>query len=191
MNTLVENCFRLSTKLLRNDLRKARNKEPVEGEYLNFIHNGRSSTLFYSIEYSFDGNTYLVVTFNTEPQKILLSTHELTFGTRTYLSCPCGHRTNALYLKNSFFACFECQKLRYGSTSINRRSDHGQFLYQQSKRLKLMNMRADIARIFYKSKYTKRFLRWKKLCDQAGFVREVSDAEVLMDAIKEWQSQQV
>ena len=59
MKTLIESCFGLSTKLLRNDLQKARQKEPVEGEYLNFTQDGKPSALDYSIEYSFDGNTYL------------------------------------------------------------------------------------------------------------------------------------
>ena len=190
MRTLIENTFALSTKVLRKDLKKARNKELVSGEYLNFRHNGKPSALDYSIEYSFDGNTYLVINFDGEPQKILLSTHELTFGTRTYLTCGCSKRTNALYLKNTFFACFECSSLRYGSTSLNRRSDHGRMLYQQSKRLKLMDMREKMDRIFYKSKYTKRFEHWKELCRKAGFTRQVSDAELLMDAIIAYQQLQ-
>ncbi len=191
MKTLIEDCFALSTKLLRKDLKKARNKELVEGEYLNFLLNGRSSVLDYSIEYNSDGNTYLVVNVDIEPQKILLSDRDLTFGTRIYLVCGCGARVNALYLKGTFFACRKCQNLRYQSTTINNKSEHGMFLYRQSQRLKLIDMRADIGRIFYRSQYTKRFERWKKLCDQAGFVREVTDAENLMDAIKEYQSQQV
>ena len=189
MKTLVENCFALSTKLLRNDLQKARNKEPVEGEYLNFRHNGKPSALFYSIEHSFDGNTYLIVTFDAEPQKILLSQRELTFGTRTYLTCGCSKRTNTLYLKNTFFACFECSSLRYKSTTINSRSDHGRMLYQQNKRLELIEMRESIPRPLYRSKWTKRFVRFIKLCDKAGMFNQVRDAQKTMEVIREYQSQ--
>lgn len=188
MKTLVENCFALSTKLLRNDLRKARDRESVEGEYLNFLLNGKPSVLYYSIEYS-DENAYLVVTAGEEPQKILLCTHELTFGTRTYLTCGCSKRTNTLYLKNAFFACFECSNLRYKSTTINSRSDHGRMLYQQSKRLKLMDMRENIPRPLYRSKWTKRFLRFVKLCDKAGLFNQVRDAKTTIETIKAFQSQ--
>ena len=191
MKTLVEDSFALSTKLLRSDLQKARNKDPVDGEYLNFRHNNRPSVLYYSIEYSLDGNTYLVVTVGEEPQKILLSEHQFNFGIRTYFTCGCSQRTNALYLKETFFACRKCQNLRYSSTTINVRSDHGAMLYMASKKLKLMNMREQIGRIFYRSKYTKRFERWLKLCKQAGLYGQIKDALELMEAIKRSQSQQI
>lgn len=158
---------------------------------MNFRHNGRPSALDYYIEYGLDGNTYLVVTVGEEPQKILLSEHQLNFGVRTYLTCGCGHRTNALYLKDTFFACRKCQNLSYASTTINPRSDHGIMLYRESKRLKLITMREQIGRIFYKSKYTKRFERWLKLCKQAGLYSQIKDALELMEAIKRSQSQQI
>lgn len=191
MKTLVENCFGLSTKLLRRDLQKARNKEPVEGEYLNFRHNGRPSVLYYSIEHNFDGNAYLVVTVGEEPQKILLSTRELTFGTRTYLTCGCGLRTNALYLKNTFFACKECHKLCYQSTNINKNSDHGMVIYQQSKVLKLMALRESMGRIFYRSEYTKKYNRYLNLCLLAGKTDEIENANELLEAIHKRKSQQI
>lgn len=192
MKTLRENCFALTTNLLKKDLRKSRLKEPVEEEYLNFRHNGRPSALFYSIEYSFDENTYLVVTFNAEPQRILLSTRELPLGTRTYLTCGCGYKTNTLYLKNNpestLFSCFKCHRLRYRSTVINTRSDHGQMLYLANKRIKLRDMRESIPRPLYRSKWTKRFLRFVKLSLQAGMFDQVRGAEITMDAIKKYQS---
>lgn len=190
MKTLKESCFALSTKLLRKDLRKARNKEPIDNEYLNFRHNGKPSVLFYSIEHSSDDNDYLIINYGAEPQRILLATRELTFGTRTYLTCGCGNRTNALYLKNTFFACRKCHRLRYRSTTINTRSDHGRMLYQHNKRLELIEMRESIPRPLYKSKWTKRFKRFIKLCDNAGLFREVKGAKITMDAIKEYQTQQ-
>jgi hypothetical protein len=181
MKTLIENSFALSTNSLKKDLYKARDREPVEGT-LNVIYNNKPSILDYKIEYT-GGETYLEVFFNIEPQRILLSEYELTFGTRTYLTCGCGARTNALYLKLGFFACRDCQKLSYRSTTINSKSEHGKFLYQQSKRLKLMDMRESIGRIFYKSKYTKRFMRWLKLCEQSGLFKEIKSANDLIIAI--------
>ncbi|MFH1365934.1 MAG: hypothetical protein ABIG99_00875 [Patescibacteria group bacterium] len=188
MKTLVENCFALSTKLLNKTLRKARLKEPVDNEYLNFRHNGKPSALFYSIEHNSDDNDYLIINFNAELQKILLATRELTFGTRTYLTCGCGQRTNALYLKNTFFACRNCQNLRYQSTNINKTSDHGMFFYQQSKVLKLMELRESMDRIFYRSNYTKKFSRYLNLCFLAGRMDEVQNASDLIDAINERKS---
>lgn len=181
MAELVENSFALSTHLLKKDLHKARRKEPVEG-YLNFLHNGKPSVLDYFTEYEGE-DAYLVVSFNIEPQKILLSEHELSFGTRTYLTCKCGLRTNALYFNKGIFACRKCHKLRYKSVTINRNSRHGKFLYQQISVLKLMAMRESMGRILYKSQYSKRFKRWLKLCARAGLTKETLDAQNLMAAI--------
>lgn len=193
MKTLKESCFALNTKLLREALKKARYKEPVNEEYLNFIHNGKPSVLFYSIEHSSDDNAYLIINYDAEPQRILLATRELTFGTRTYLTCGCGLKTNALYLKNTpestFFACFKCHSLRYKSTTINSRSDHGRMLYQQNKRLELLDMRESIPRPLYRSKWTKRFQRFLKLCNQSGLFNQVKDARTTMETIKTFQSQ--
>ena len=184
MKTLVEKCFRLDTKILKKFLKKARNKEPVEGEYLNFLDNGRPSALDYSIEYDFDGNTYLVVNVAAEPQKILLSEQKLELGVRSYFVCGCGCRVTALYLKMGWFGCFRCQRLRYRSTSINTTSEHGRFLQLQGKRLKLIEEREKISRPIYKGGYTKRFLRWLGLCAKAGMFNEVTRAWKAMDAIK-------
>lgn len=183
MRNLIENTFALSTKLIKESLKKAREKGPVEGEYLNYRDNGRPSALDYSIEHSFDGNTYLVVNVTAEPQKILLSYEELTYGTRTYLTCGCGKRSNALYLKSGYFACRKCQNLGYRSTTINTNSDHGMFIHLQTQRLKLMELREGIDRIFYKSTYTKRFKNWLKLCGRAGLFSEIESAIKLSEAI--------
>ena len=181
MAELIENTFALSAHLLKKDLRKARRKEPVEG-YLNFSYHGKPSVLDYSTEYE-NEDAYLIVSFNAEPQRILLSEHELTFGTRTYLTCKCGYRTNALYLNKGIFACRKCHNLQYESNTSNRNSKHGKFLYQHHKIIKIMNMRESMGRIFYKSQYSKRFKRWLKLCNQAGLTDEIKDANDLMTAI--------
>jgi len=179
--TLIENTFALSTNLLKKDLRKAREKETAEG-YLNIAYNGRPSVIDYCIEYE-NGKAYLVVVFNENTQRILLSKEELTFGTRSYLVCACGNRVNALYLDKGIFACRNCHKLRYQSTTINRNSRHGQFLYQQSQLIKAMDMRENINRIFYKSKYTKKFDSYLNLCARLGLFDEVLEAQKLLIAI--------
>ena len=181
MTTLIENSFALSTNLLKKDLRKAREKDPVEG-YLNVTANGKPAILDYRVEYEQE-RAYLVVTLGMEPQRILLEEHELTFGTRSYLTCECGCRVNALYLDKGIFACRKCKNLKYQSTTINRNSKHGKFIYQQNQILKLMTMRESLGRIFYRSQYSKRFKRWLGLCESAGLTNEVVDARKLMEAI--------
>ena len=181
MKTLVENLFALSTHLLRKDLAKTRRKEPVEG-FLNVVLDNNATVVDYAVEYEGE-ETYLVVIFGVEPQRILLQDHQLTFGIRTYLTCSCGNRTTALYLHKGVFACRKCHELSYTSTTINKTSKHGRFIYQQNQILRIMNMREDMSRIFYGSKYTRRFVRWLELCGRAGLTKEVEDAHELMEAI--------
>ncbi|MCR4334755.1 MAG: hypothetical protein NUV47_03465 [Patescibacteria group bacterium] len=185
--SLIENSFAITTHLLKKDLKKARQKTPING-YLNIFHNNKPSIADYLIEY--DGeNTYLVINFAEKSQKILLSEHQLTFGTRTYLNCACGHRTNSLYLNKGIFACKKCHNLHYQSTSINRNTLHGKFLYQQNQILKIINMRESMNRIFYKSRYSKPFVRWLDLCGKAGLIKEVEDAQALITAINNYRQQ--
>ena len=190
MRSLIENTFALSTKLIKKDLKKARLKEPVEDGYLNFRHNGKASVLDYSVEYE-DENTYLLIFFAAEPQKILLSQRQLTYGTRSYLVCGCSARSNTLYLKNTFFACRKCHGLRYQSTNINKTSKHGMFIYQNSKIIKLMELRESMDRIFYKSNYTKKFSRYLNLCFLAGRTDEIQNASELLEAINNRKSQRI
>ena len=181
MTAFIENYFAITTYLLKKDLRKSRLKEPVDG-YLNIKYDNRPSVIDYSVEY-YDDKTYLVIVFGPESQRILLQEHQLTFGVRTYLTCACKHRTNTLYLKNGVFACQRCQKLHYSSTLVNRTSLHGKFIYQQNQILRLMTMRESMGRIFYKSRYSKKFVRWLDLCARIGLVDEIKDANDLMTAI--------
>ena len=178
----IENTFALTTKLLKKDLRKIRAKEPIDG-YLNVMYNGKESALDLQVEYQED-KTYLIVIFGPEPQRILLAEEVLTFGTRTYLTCQCGCRTTALYLVDGTFACRKCKKLKYASNAINRGSKHGKFIYQQTKILRIISMREKMSRIFYKSHYTKRFLKWLGQCGRAGLFDEVIRAFELEEDIK-------
>lgn len=182
MKTLVESCFRLDTRLLKEALHKALREELAEG-FLNINYNGKPSALDYKIEYD-SGNAYLILSFGHEPQRILLSRHELTYGTRLYLTCMCGARTTALYLHNGVFACRKCQKLQYASNMVNRSSKHGKFLHRQIRIVKLIDMREKIGRPFYRSRQTKRYLHWLRLASRAGMFDELIRTLKLMDGVR-------
>jgi len=185
MTTLVESCFCLDIKLLKNDLSKTRRKEPVEG-YFNLVYQGKQSAIDYSVEYC-DDKAYLVVSFTETPQRILLSEHELTFGTRTYLTCGCENRTNALYLKNGIFACRKCHKLTYESTTINTSSKHGKFFRQQHYLAKFLNSEDDTRRIFYRSKPTRRLNRRLDQLERAGLIDKKVKLQELITAVNNFQ----
>ncbi len=189
MSAFVENYFALSTKLLKKDLKKAIGMEPVEGKYLNFVHEGRASALDYSIEHLPDETSYLIVQVGEEPQRILLSQRELKFGPRYYLSCGCGNKTNSLFLKRGYFACRRCQNLHYRSTRINKTSDHGQLLFIENRRLRLIEEREKISRPIYQGRYTRRFLKWLGRCNKAGIFDEAVRAWKAMEAIKGYRTQ--
>jgi hypothetical protein len=181
MKNLVESSCRIDTHILKEDLQKTRERLPVAG-FLSLIDGATTLPIDYKVEYE-ESDAYLVIEFDGGSQRILLSNHELTFGTRTYLTCACGCRTNALYLNKGIFACRKCHKLCYQSTTINKTTKHGQFLFKQSQIIKLMEMREGLNRIFYKSQYSKPFVRWLALCERAGLVDDVEDAKELMLAI--------
>lgn len=157
-------------------------KEPVAG-YLNISNDGKPAIADYSIEYEGE-ETYLIIYFDTEPQRILLSELELTFGMRFYFVCEkCECRTTALYLKDKTFACRKCQGLQYASSFINRNTKHGRYIFQQSQINRIMDIRESMDRIFYRSQFSKRYKYWLKLCDRAGLVDEVRRANALMAGI--------
>lgn len=164
----IEDYFALTTGLLKKSLKKARDGELVEGEYVNYLERGRPSALDYSIERDFEDNVYLLINVTGEPQKIALFDRELNFGTRTCFICGCGRHVNILYLKLGYFACRHCQMLRYKSTRINRSSDYGIMLFRENKRAELMDERDKITRPYYRGRYTKRFLLWMSHCIKYG-----------------------
>ncbi len=174
MAVLVESCFRLDTRLLRSDLQKARWHEPVDG-FLNFKTEGRESVLDYEMEYLED-KTYLVIMYGSEPQRILLSERELTFGKQTYLTCACERRTTALYLKNGRFACLQCHKLHYESASFNRYSKFGKVMTQHRQVMRVIDMKEKMTRPRWRSRYTKRYLYWMAQAIKAGLFNDLIKA---------------
>jgi len=186
MQNLVEGTPYLSTSNIKRDLLKCRKWiENISGEAhigygikqleCNFWFEYKGESTFFV--YSVDGN---------EPQEILISERELLFGTMNYFVCSCGKRCQKLYLPDGAteLKCRACYKLVYELSTINRISKHGMFLYKTNRTLKLANQRMEMSRIFYKSRYTKKFQRFLKLCAKAGLSKSVESARELMESIQ-------
>lgn len=188
MSPIKEDVFALTTKLLKKALIMAKYGDFVKDEPLNFRREGKGDALHYSIEQFPDGKDYLVLNYNGERQSVLLSYRDLKYGRMAYLTCPCGVITRALYLKGSYFACRRCQKLHYRTTTINTTSDFGYLASQNEKRLRLMDLRESINRIFYRGDYTKKFKRYLELCRRLGLNKEVVSAQKLIDDIRKEKS---
>jgi len=183
-----KNLFALTTRDLKEALKKARDNEVVEEEPLNFIgSDGRPSALHYSIEYGWNNDKHLVIYIGPEPQKIPLHDRVLSFGTRTYLVCGCGRDCNALYLTGDYFACRKCKMLRYESTRVNKNSDHAYMMWLYAKRLELMEMKASIKRFFYRGQFTKKYLRYIALCIKYHVYDEVESSEEIKKLLRDFQ----
>ncbi len=95
MKTLVESCFILDTKLLKRDLRLAReHKNGIDG-FINITRGNKQSAADYYIEY---GNEYdyLVVHYGENEQRIKLVEGELHFGTRSWFKCECDRQVGKI-----------------------------------------------------------------------------------------------
>ncbi|MCX6717761.1 MAG: hypothetical protein NTU76_03765 [Candidatus Taylorbacteria bacterium] len=181
MKTLVESCFNITTKRFNKDLKLAVDRKTNVESYINTSFG----TVFdYIIEYGTENN-YLIIKYAEEDQRIKLVDSELRYGTRMFFVCDCGAHVAKLYLppNNKQFKCRCCHKLYYQSTTINRTSKHGEFLYKQNQILKIIDTREKMNRIFYRSRYTRRFLRWLGSCSRAGLFDEVIRAQELMTAV--------
>lgn len=185
---IVEQCRTLTIGAIKRDLRRCRRKEPNVTGQIKFKHGSRWQTWNYWFEYA-DRKTYLVISHSDhyDLQRILLSEHSMTFGSRNYFICyQCGRQANNLYMpqRTVVFRCRTCCRLKYELQLINRGSTQGKLLYRTSRTIKLVNQRVDMNRIIYQSQYTKRYTRFLKLCERAGLHTLVRDAEDLMTAIK-------
>ena len=182
-----KNLFALTTGLLKEALKKARDNEPVEEEPLNFIGNdGRPSALHYSIEYGWNNDKYLVISLGPEPQKILLHDRVLSFGTRTYLVCGCGRDCDTLYFSGDYFACRRCKMLRYESTRVNINNDRAYMLWISEKRIELLKMKEGIKRFFYRGQLTKKYLRYIFLCRKYHVYDEVETSKEITKMLQDF-----
>lgn len=148
----VEDCWRLTL----NDI----GKRVLGDKNGNFILLNGLSLIFGSYETK-DG--YLCISFNRNNkaynQSIALAKSEAVFGTRPYFVCGrCETRCNNLYLRPDgySFACRQCHNLYYESTRLNRQTLHGDLFYRFNRHLKLMVDKADVKRIDYNGKYTRK-----------------------------------
>ena len=121
-----------------------------------------------------------------EPQKLTLEWLDSTFGKRAYFNCACGYRAARLYLSpnGTQFGCRRCQNLKYRLSSLNPRSRAGQAIHRLVRAKKLIETRANMSRIFYRGKYTKRFNRFLRRCSDAGLNDVVDDARSLLEVVK-------
>ncbi|HBM46117.1 MAG: hypothetical protein UT05_C0007G0007 [Parcubacteria group bacterium GW2011_GWF2_38_76] len=179
--TLVENCFSLDTKRIKNDLGKFRcGRENVEGMIRDNLLEKELR-----VNYWFEEDSLLLSANGGEPQRVLLYNHPLTFGARTYFVCECGRNAGKLYLTspNGHFKCRKCHGLIYEINTINKHSPQGKFFYKMNRMIKLTNKSEAMKKIFYKGRYTKAFLRNLKMLARAGFSEKVEDAKMLLKSI--------
>jgi hypothetical protein len=128
-----------------------------------------------------DWSVWSISVNGSDPQEIKMEWEPITFGDRPYFRCECSRRASKLYLppNGHEFKCRDCHNLSYQLASFNRHSPAGRKLYQVNRLNKLSNNRAGMSRIFYEGKYTKRFERFLRQCERAGFNSIVEGANAL------------
>jgi hypothetical protein len=183
---LVEGCPNLNINFIKEDLlRYKKNGGDVSG-IANIGYDNNIKTCNYWFD-SGDDMEYLMISFNgSEPQKIKISEQELSFGTRHYFVCDCGRQACRLFMPDgkTKLRCRSCYGLNYELSMINRNSIHGRLLYVTNRKLKLINKQITLNRIFYMGRYTQRYVRFLKLCQQAGLNNVIENAKELMEAVQ-------
>lgn len=184
MKTLVESCFILDTKLIKKDLRLAReHKEGVSG-FFNMLLGSIKTVADYYIEYQPE-HDYLVIQYSEVEQRVKLTESELKFGPRSWFVCDCGCRVGKLYMPQGGkeFKCRSCHNLVYELTTFDRNSKQGQFKYNFNRLIKSVNIRESMRSIFYNGTYTARFNRYLEVTEKLGLGQVKQDARELLDAI--------
>lgn len=150
-------------------------------------YNGRTDITCWPEDDSTDPATVFVSMAGNEPQKLNLEWEEITYGNRAYFVCSCGHRASKLYLPphGHEFKCRECHSLQYRLSSFNRHSVAGRAIYRMNRLQKLTDSRANMSRILYNGKFSKRFESFLRLCDRAGLDSIVNGANDLKALIQQ------
>lgn len=184
MAELIEYCFTITTKRFRKDLEQVKDQRKNISGFIDIKHGNMTSVVDYTVEYGAEYD-YLVIHNAGVEQRIKLVDGAIHFGARIWFICECGAHIAKLYLPPGAkeFKCRKCHHLVYQSTTINKHSKHGAFIYKNSLILKIISMRESMGRIFYRSEYTKRFKRWLDLCDKAGLTDERGNANNLTNGI--------
>ncbi|MFA6273637.1 MAG: hypothetical protein WC662_00570 [Candidatus Paceibacterota bacterium] len=169
----IENCFCLTVRRIDKSLSRIRKI----GDTSDFER--------FDIRYDFDpideGSAISVTVDGYEPQRIDFDPFETTWGERNYFKCPaCETRCTKLFLlpKGHVFRCKKCHNIKY--QIFNPNSAQGQLFIRTKKILKLINVQENMtSRIWYKSVYTKRYLRFLNKCMEVGLTDIVKEAKAL------------
>ncbi len=185
--SLIEECYQLSTSALKRSIARCRNASgAVITDQISLLNGKNELIVNYWLEMEGGEPIVTLAALNREPQKISLLTLGTPFaGTRYYFECPeCLRRCDKLYLSPTERE-FKCQQhFIYALTTINRQSTNGQYLYQLSRKAKVIDKREAISRIWYCGSYTRRYCSLLKMAARAGMTDYVNSV------MKIWQDVQ-
>lgn len=140
----------------------------------------------YWLEDEWDPSVWMVSVNNHEPQRLVIEFEAITYGERGYFKCPtCDHRGAKLYLppNGGEFKCKDCHQMVYRLQTFNKDSVAGKTLYRMNRTQKLIEKRSSMGRILYDGVYTKKYERFLRLADSAGYTSIVKGAEQLRKLI--------
>lgn len=174
----IDECFVLTNKRVDKSLGRIRK--------IDDSRDFERSDIKYDFDKAGDDSFLLVTIDDYEQQRITIDPFETSFGERNYFKCPkCDARCCKLFLlpKGHIFLCKSCHNLKY--EAFNSSSAQGQLFLRTKKILKLIKVQEDMTpRIWYKSKYTKRYLKFLQDCLKAGLIDIVKEAQELEAIIK-------
>lgn len=168
---IVENCFVLTMAALDEE-----------------AHNTWRDDMRHWTEYTRDNDEFclFVAVGASEPQKIFVEEFLTLFTYKPCFVCECRRPALKLYLPphQTIFKCRRCHRLRYLSTTFNKKTAQGKALYQLNRLDKLSRQRMNIRTPIYRGKFTHKFQRFLRMCKRAGLDNVVEDAQGLMEVIK-------
>lgn len=171
----IDQCFCLTNKRIIKSLERIKKI----GDNTDFERN--------DIRYVCDevNDDFVIVKVGEYEQRILVDAFKTTYGERNYFRCnECNARCYKLYLlpKGHTFLCKSCHNLKY--ETFNPSSTQGKLFLRTKKILKLIKVQEDMTpRIWYKSRYTKRYLKFLKDCLKVGLTNIVDEARSLEEII--------
>jgi hypothetical protein len=174
----IDECFCLTNKRIDKSFNRIRKI----GDNRDF----ERSDIRYDFSEVGEEDFVLVTVEGYEQQRIVVDPFESYYGERNYFLCPkCGTRCSKLFLLpgGHIFLCKSCHNLKY--ETFNPSSAQGQLFLRTKKILKLIKVQENMTpRIWYKSQYTKRYLKFLKDCMEAGLTDIVEEARALEAIIK-------
>ena len=176
---LVEECFTLTPRDVGRRFDRIRRVRVNKLEW-----NDKISYWFDDIE---NPEWLFISVSGNEPQRFKWELVDITFGEKQYFYCQCGYRAMKLYLlpNGKEFKCRKCHNLQYQLTTYSKNSIAGKSLYRLNRFQKLSETRMNLGRILYEGNFTKKFERFLRLCDRAGYDSIVKGANDLRELIKQ------